>query len=887
MAQSIEINDDEKDILWAETTELSPSEVAQIRTRTDLADLKKKLEAQSPNGELLKALKSELSTNSQSDSKLQTELPAAKAENAQLKSKVEKPSEEVKMENLPYAPTTTFNMVRLAQLGFFPTDYSESLQGEWSKLTKWQKVRKWNQSLYVGIHATSSKVEKFSDSIYLGIFDTNAKWAKFNADILRWVQKELNAWAKVNPDQKPRLDSANGSIAAMETAFAAGKYDEGYKHFDEVAKSLKLNTSGDWHTKSDAERQAEKRRIAWETAVAQWEATWSNTALEQAKKIKKAFEADVKAKQKKVDTANQDLQRNITTDSLDPKYTDLKNGIHTIDSRIVEIDRIRWEITRDPTNPSVPDSIRTQFNKILNHPMMNDTAPNIRTAISAQGFQNPDGSIWGIPGNKLELAQQALAAAVKSDKPAMTQLYNNELARSTDLQLLQKYRTKVFEYVLVIEAEKAKLQALRPQVEARNTEQKKLEWRENKLPEVDKRIAKRDEKMQSATATATEKATRWAEISVELDKLTNPDISNAEKVQINDKLTTLIGVHNPETAALLVALKAAPKWPAWITERTRIIAILRSTLGIQETSFEAIKERLNKIHAEIEAIRTEQKTALESYDALAKKDQAWKWAELEALREKAKWKINELNAKREALLLVAGTDFDKAKVSLPAIQYDALLKSSPMAKYFDKIDKFNIQLESNKTGSGKAMRWMYGALMLAWVAQIGMTAKQDSNKAFIYAGDMAAGFLPFGIGWVYDIANAAYSGVTGKNYWTWDKVTRSDALTRWAMGVVGVVTFWASNVLKWVATADKAYNVAKMALTASKGVWHGYVLWESAHLGYGLVDIGRSLLAEGDGFKQNWEALKQNNPDLPAQQKWWYFVVPNGYEVNGKVVKTP
>ena len=75
------------------------------------------------------------------------------------------------------------------------------------------------------------------------------------------MQKELNAWAKVNPDQKPRLDSANGSIAAMETAFAAGKYDEGYKHFDEVAKSLKLNTSGDWHTKSDAERQAEKVRI--------------------------------------------------------------------------------------------------------------------------------------------------------------------------------------------------------------------------------------------------------------------------------------------------------------------------------------------------------------------------------------------------------------------------------------------------------------------------------------------------------------------------------------------------------------------------------------------------------------------------------------------------
>lgn len=62
MLQSIEINDAEQSILWAETTELSPSEVAQIRTRSDLADLKKKLESTSPNGELLKALKAEVST---------------------------------------------------------------------------------------------------------------------------------------------------------------------------------------------------------------------------------------------------------------------------------------------------------------------------------------------------------------------------------------------------------------------------------------------------------------------------------------------------------------------------------------------------------------------------------------------------------------------------------------------------------------------------------------------------------------------------------------------------------------------------------------------------------------------------------------------------------
>ena len=82
MSQSIEINDEEKAIVQAESMELSPSEIAQIRTRTDLAALKQKLEANSPNGELLKALKSEVTGTNQnsSDTKTQAELVAARAE---------------------------------------------------------------------------------------------------------------------------------------------------------------------------------------------------------------------------------------------------------------------------------------------------------------------------------------------------------------------------------------------------------------------------------------------------------------------------------------------------------------------------------------------------------------------------------------------------------------------------------------------------------------------------------------------------------------------------------------------------------------------------------------------------------------------------------------
>jgi hypothetical protein len=62
------------------------------------------------------------------------------------------------------------------------------------------------------------------------------------------------------------------------------------------------------------------------------------------------------------------------------------------------------------------------------------------------------------------------------------------------------------------------------------------------------------------------------------------------------------------------------------------------------------------------------------------------------------------------------------------------------------------------------MRFGYGSLMLAGIGQLGMTATQDKKKAAIYAGDMAAGFVPFGIGGVYDIGMGIHQMATG-NHW--------------------------------------------------------------------------------------------------------------------------
>ena len=74
--------------------------------------------------------------------------------------------------------------------------------------------------------------------------------------------------------------------------------------------------------KTDADRQAEKARVSGETVTAQTDATKKSEALERAKKQKKAIENDIKAKRERMDNTNNILQRTITGDNIDAKYTD-------------------------------------------------------------------------------------------------------------------------------------------------------------------------------------------------------------------------------------------------------------------------------------------------------------------------------------------------------------------------------------------------------------------------------------------------------------------------------------------------------------------------------------------------------------------------------------
>jgi hypothetical protein len=126
----------------------------------------------------------------------------------------------------------------------------------------------------------------------------------------------------------------------MQTAFANAKYEEGYKYATEAMDHLRMNTSGDWHSKTDAARNAEKAQIAGETTGAKTAATTAKIRHEDAKKQTKAAEADVVAKKKVIEVTKELLHDKITRDGLDTKYIDPKNGPRNIDTRIADIDRV-------------------------------------------------------------------------------------------------------------------------------------------------------------------------------------------------------------------------------------------------------------------------------------------------------------------------------------------------------------------------------------------------------------------------------------------------------------------------------------------------------------------------------------------------------------------
>ena len=155
------------------------------------------------------------------------------------------------------------------------------------------------------------------------------------------------------------------------------------------------------------------------------------------------------------------------------------------------------------------------------------------------------------------------------------------------------------------------------------------------------------------------------------------------------------------------------------------------------------------------------------------------------------------------------------------------------------------------------MRWIYGAMTLAGVGQIGVTSAQSGIKqGAIDAADLGIGFIPV-VGGVYDIV------VGWTQFFKWSEitssreVTKTDALKRMGFGVLGLIPIaWQmfKAVAKWEKIVEVARKVAVVERTAQV-TGKILILNEAKNLGVALYDASGSVVSENGWIKKTAEAI--------------------------------
>ncbi|EKE26888.1 MAG: hypothetical protein ACD_4C00131G0002 [uncultured bacterium (gcode 4)] len=777
-----------------------------------------------------------------------------------------KEAEKIDISELPFAPTTAFNVMRLIQLWFFPADYSQSVKWNWKDLKWWNKIRKADQAVYVYAWKLWRASEQFSDNFWFSV-SGNEKYGRAMRDVLDGMKKELDAWHKQNHGLSERYQSASDAIDRMNTSFAAKDYDWMIKHFETATTKLWMNRDWRWHLRNDKIRNIKKAKI-------QAELQQEQKKIDTLQTRQKNSEERSKKRTKKIDELNKQITDFKNIHWFDDKLITGKDAIGHIDSHIGSLDREIHLLQNDPYNRTHEGKVSGyQSDLNLLHSDANAPIANIEASLRSNWRLLSNWNIVWDPNSVLEKAKLAYETAknetilaTKVDKPAKT-IAETQAKASFDsakntwdsLHRILEYRRSVSLRIDKLIEEK---RILSTEVKPKVKEREKLIKQNEKWIKIQEEWEK---KINSKSSNLQEKSQSSQKIIDRLNELNNPNIWTKRREVLNQELTELIGNKNRDAKRLLRDLKWASKND--VTVRTRIISELRWVLDTQKSSYEKIKGRLDLVQSNIDSQRKKIQTTIADYDSKAN------WvgpAQLEQIREESKRAIQAQSDEINRMNETAHNDFEKAKINLSPLEYRSLIRNNKVAKTFDAMDKFVNKMESTKTAPWKIMRFGYWALVLTWVGQLGMAAAMDRKKAAIYAWDMAAWFVPFWIGWVYDVWMWMHQFVTWKHWMTGDRVERKDAIVRTAFGVLWVITFWASNVIKATAKADKAYDIAKMAMTTSKLTSHWYILYESANLGYGLWDVWESILRDPSA---TFNALKKNH-EMPHQRDWHVFTIP-------------
>jgi hypothetical protein len=854
-----------------------------LTTRKNLDALKKQLQNERPKGQLLQALnslKADLSSDSQEEIKKLRDRIATLEEQPKkgvftetwenIISSGEEVPPEAPVETLPVAPVTTFNVIRLMQLGYIPIDKP----GTW-KSPKW---------IFYGPNALTQWGNEKINNMALNWADSKGGWAyrsMLEADISK-LNDQLRGYQKNTATTfgfKAELEKQIAFLESLKTERDPKKIMEIAN--DYVASRSKMHfTSGaiaydtPLARKSDVQLDAEIARAESKTQVREDRIKSDEQDLK-ALTTKWAKDSTGKVRMTKEEIEERNRKRIQTlTDWSDRRIASLEKQLA---DKQAEQQKFQWEFEAAKAN------IQTLTGE-LNGVRVNFTG-RTQTEVNTD-LQNERAK---------PKVNDVTIKALQAELRVINEVSRIEwdLAKLGSLDSRGNHITPVAPATSVVHAAYSDLDQAQKDI-------KTIEWdidtaKRNKATLLKDAVKKGQDALEVHTkefAIKQKHITQWKEVLTQRQEAelkvveVNGKIKDIEaklagtppaheRLQLESELKSLYAEKNVATQAFERAIKS---------NNGRNDVSTRTAVDWQRAEVQKELDKLKQLSVEMDTIKwkidTIQSEAQAAKDALNNERDPIK---AKKLRDEMPAKINAANQQilelnNAGVKLTSGTGINWNKI--PDVELESVLKKNLLlAKFLATPQGLITKVETfGQTPNGqKTMKVVYGGLKYVAIAWAVRTVANDLtneklNKgealkaAWLDAFDAGMGFLGMIPGvnivsWIYDIGMAGkqlYTGtdINGRQVSTTQSFVRLGFGVVWLIPIVGNVVKWAAAAkwaIKTVATAEKIETAANIAMK-----WA--VLAQVGTLTYDVVDVTANMLRDPvdtaiktvKGYKQAW-----------------------------------
>lgn len=862
------LNHKEQDVLAGkvETSILTPADIAKIKARSDIIQLKKELEEQSPQWELLKALKEEIATTNQGNDNQSDAITAAmtgaawsQATTPEVipqeapKQEVVQPPQwaEIQEGNLPVAPVTTFNIIRLIQLGYIPLEKPKTVgvinSPKWvfywlNAATQWGNGKIGNLALDWSNSKWGSAYRSMLDADIWKINDELKAYQKSTATVFGVkveLEKQLALLESLKTERDPK------KILSLATEYTASRSKTNFSHgavgyTNPAVRKTVAELDVDM-AKAEKNTDATEKRIA--DREKDLKALTTKWALDSSGNVRLTQEEIEANNKKRIERATILSDQRIATVSanLTAKQTEVQKFQTEFDATRAKITQTEW---------------------LLGQVKLNDrgrAVVDINADIAALGTLNKT--------NKQTFDELQKELRVTNQRIA----YEAELARLWSIDSRWNPVAPVPPATSAIHEAHTDLQKAKTDVTALEKKLKTAQWRKDKL------LRDASEKWQ-ADLDAHKKAVELANkhITQGGDILTKRKEAEVKITELNGKIkATEIKLAGSPTTSERLKLEAdlrdlyAQKNAAAHT----FTAAIESNKGRNDTQTQTAVEwqskEVQKELAKLNQLSTEMNGVKTKIDAIQAEVEAAKNAlnnekdpvKAKKLRDEMPAKINAANSQIFELNLAGSKICTTAWINwrtIPDLELKSVLQRNLLLSKFLAAPQgaiARVEWFGQTPGGQKTMKMVYGGLKWVWVAgaarTIGNEIHQGKMKeAWLDAFDAGMWFIGMVpglniISGVYDIGMAGKQFITGTDI-NGRKVSTTQSFVRLGFGIVGLIPV-VGNVVKWAAAARWAVKVVgavEKVESAANIAMKTAILGQAGTIAYDVVDVTANMFRE-------------------------------------------